>query len=1182
MRRRLVSQFWLCAALIATAAGHARSHPGVFVDDLSSDANWTVYLDGGDWSAADGILRSKGSPGYSAVRLKRPPVVDALVVTDVRVGDSRASFGIIFRGQEDGSRVVVRYWDWDDHLEVVRYDANNNKQALATTERLLFRRTRWYHFKAAVLGETVLGKFWPEGAEEPDWQFRVPVKPSGAGCTGLQITDESEVEFRNFRLHTGEALTALHEENRQALAARETLLREKLTMQVEPMPFVLHTLSGPQRRVDVRTEVDGKIQPVNGLLHVRIDDLDWAVTAHVNAADLVDGRYQLLIPDHDKPVRAKLSMEAAVGKTLSDFHDIPPVRRWTFYMTEHTHYDVGFTGPQPWVMDALSKDMEQIAPFVAQTADWPEGCRFKWTVEVSALMKNFIDRHSDREVNELIDLVKAGSVEVCGYYLNMPTELVGHEELIRGVYYAQELRDKHGITIDTAMIDDVTGYGWGLPEVFAEAGMPRIALRANSIRGQFLWDRPGAVPRPFYWEGPSGDKVFVWYTDSYREGNFWRNPGLQEERFLDVIRRNERAGCFVDDIQLRMGGDNLPPDLDACINAREWNEKYVWPKVRVATNREFLETLERKYGDQAQTFRGDIPSWWAEGPCSSARETGINRATHDRIVAAEALWTRLWLSRPGTSYPARAINDVYDNMLHFDEHTWGASTAISRPRGPNTFLQWHHKADFAYDAEHLTGLAEHHVLESLSETVPAPDRNHVAVWNTLAWPRTEVVEISLVDRGLVGIQGIRVIDQRDGRAQLAQFSADGERAVFIAHDVPALGCAVYRIETVSESSEPRVTRAKIATLENDRYRLSATPQAGGITNWYDRRLDRELLDENADYRVNQAIHEVPEGGRDAITSKKPVSFRRQAALTDSLATILSGAAYDEASWTVNLPGCPRIEQRVRLYHELPFVDVDNVITKEEQFEPEGVYFAFPFDVPDPKIRFQIANASMQAGVDQLAGSCYDFYSIQQWADISGKGFGIIFAPLDAPVVTVGDLNVYRWADKLTFDKGHIFSLPINNYWHTNFKAGQHGDIPTRYRLSSYEGEHDAIRTAHLSWSAFYPMKAVWLDGDRPADTQIDPREPLVQVEGDPVVVSCVKVAEKGDAIVVRLMEVRGQPAKCRIKFTVPAKRKIGKAFRADILERPVDQLDVDESWIPLELPPNDVYTLRIELAPAGK
>jgi hypothetical protein len=753
----------------------------------------------------------------------------------------------------------------------------------------------------------------------------------------------------------------------------------------------------------------------------------------------------------------------------------------------------------------------------------------------------------------------------------MPTELGGHEELIRCLYYTQEVRDRYGIQIDTAMIDDVPGYTWALPELFVEAGIPRVSFRANSIRGQFLWYRPGAVPRPCWWEGPDGSRLFMWYTDSYREGNFWRNPGLQEDRFLEVIQRNEEAGCKVDHIQLRMGGDNLAPDLDVSVNARAWGEKYLWPEVRVATNRAFLETLEDKYGDECPVVRGDIPSWWAEGPGSSAYETGINRLVHDQLTGVEALWTIACLADRNRKYPKPAIAAAYDNMIHFDEHVWGASEAVSRPRDESTIFQWNFKARYAHTAKNLADDLEHHALQILSESIPSPKARSIAVWNTLAWKRSDVVEVSLVEQQLDRTTGIRVIDTRSNQIVNVQLSQDGEKTWFVARDVPAMGYAVFVIEPI-EDMLPK-DRGEPSVLESDDYRIVVSPASGGWTSWYDKRLGRELLDQTATYRGNQPIYETPIGDRDTINKKEPVQFNRTAATAGTLISQSTGDVFAEMTFEAQLPRCPQIRQTVRVYHDLKAVDVTNTVVKDEVFEPEAVYFAFPFDIPEPEFHVQIADAVMRPGKDQLPLTCYDFYSIQQWADVSGDGCGVILAPLEAPLVTISDLNVYQWADKMSFDKGHLYSFALNNYWFTNFKAGQFGTIPFRYRLTSYKGDHDPIRATRFAWQPFHPLKSVWLEPNRSPDSPLPGS--FIETEGDEVIVSCVKMAEKGRDVIVRLLEMRSRPARCKVKLALPDGRPIVEAHMADVVERFQKRLPVEDGMVEVQLRPNEVYTLRL-------
>lgn len=1161
-----------CAGLAAVST--AAAVDDAFTDDYASGLEqWKPLFAEGAWSTREGVLTSAEPKATTARLAKINPLTDVLVEAEVRVADTgRRNFGIIFRARDDGTCHAARYYDSGDRLELLDFAQGRplaDKIQIAKG-KLGLKPGQWYRFKAAAVDDLIVAKIWPSGsAKEPDWQLRATCPDKQAGLVGFLADDGSRIDFGAVRVTWGPELQAMRKRSAEEQAARLRQLHSDLALQVEITPFVLKSADGAMRRVMIRTLLEGKPEPVDGRLEASMGETRRAVD--LKAAHFKDGAYELLVPEPRTEGSLKVSFAASFGKRFEDQQRLGPVRQWTFYMTPHTHYDIGFTEPQPQVIERLSKDMESAVRFCQETADWPAESRYRWTVEVSSLFRNFAERHDEAEVSRLIDLVRQDRIEICGYYLNMPTELVGHEELIRCLYYAESLRRKYGITIDTAMINDVPGYAWALPQLFQEFGISKVAFRANSIRGQFLWFRPGAVERPFYWEGPAGHRLFVWYTDSYREGNFFRTPGLHENEFLSIIRRNEAANAFVDHIQLRMGGDNLPPEFNTSKNTRTWNDTYIWPKVVVATNREYLSLLEKRYGPRCKTHRGDIPSWWAEGPASSAAETGIARLLHDQLVAVEALSTLACLSHPGAAYPAKEIEHAYDRMIHYDEHTWGASCSIDRPRSPETQIQWRWKAACAYDAQKLTGELLEKVIRQLSADIPrAAGKNGIAVWNTLTWPRTDVVELPLTGTPFENASGLKVASARDGEEVPSQVAPDGKTAWFVAREVPALSYAGYTIEPAGSGRSRVIDRP--TDIENDDYKLSLSGDTTCWSSWYDKKLGRELLDRRAPFTMNQPIFETAVGGRAAIDRKQPVEFRRTPATKHTILTGQSGAILSEWTTETSLPTCPRIRQTVRLYNDFKMVDVINTVGKEENFETEGVYFAFPFDAPSPDIRFQIANATMRPGKDQLPYTCHDFYSIQHWADVAGQGYGITWVPIEAPLVVVSDLNVYKWADKLTFDKGHLYSLVINNYWSTNFKAGQSGTLTFRYRLTSYAGQPDPVRATRFAWQPFHPLRAAWLTADqgKPLAAQ-----PAIVLEGDPVIISCVKMAEDGQSVIVRLLELRGVSSKCTLKFALPGKTRIASAFKADAVERNVGTLPVTNDAVTVELKANAVVTLGV-------
>ncbi|MBN2311714.1 MAG: hypothetical protein JXR94_22235, partial [Candidatus Hydrogenedentes bacterium] len=487
---------------MTTFAGAA----SVFEDDfLNGPGRWKPFLAEGAWTCSDGMLATRGGEEYAGRLADIPPVGDVLVDIEARCGDSpRRNFGLTLRAKADHSRVVVRYYDRKDALEIILFDRDKPGHIESSAGGLGIQPGVWHHIKAAAIGDLVLAKCWPADGVEPDWQVRCSYPDTEPGAVGLIAHDGTYADFRSVRMDWGEAVDGL----RQGIAAEQKAylahLVENLALEVEPTPFVLRENNA--RRILLRPMLDGEVKPMDGKVSVRCGGA--AQEYAVRAGDFSAGGWAVHVAEPEKPMTLDVAFEAGSGRRLEAECRLEPATPWTFYMTPHTHYDIGYTEPQPEVIERLARDTNDAIQFCEDTADWPAESRYRWTVEVTSLADHFIRRHPD-QVERFMQLVREGRIEICGYYLNMPTELTGHEETIRCLYYAQHLRERYGVRIDTVMIDDVPGYGWALADLFVDAGMGRASFRANAIRGQFLWYREGAVPRPFYWEGPAGKRLFT-------------------------------------------------------------------------------------------------------------------------------------------------------------------------------------------------------------------------------------------------------------------------------------------------------------------------------------------------------------------------------------------------------------------------------------------------------------------------------------------------------------------------------------------------------------------------------------------------------------------------------------------------------------------------------------------------
>src|SRR5262249_3659651 len=142
-------------------------------------------------------------------------------------------------------------------------------------------------------------------------------------------------------------------------------------------------------------------------------------------------------------------------------------------------------------------------------------------------------------------------------------------------------------------------------------------------------------------------------------------------------------------------GDNGGPDPTLADFVRHWNERYVTPRLVIATHEQMFREFERRYGATLPVVQGDFTPYWEDGAVSTAWETELSRATSDRLIQGQTLWSML----APTKYPDSEYDAAWRNVSFFDEHTWGAHNSIEEPDIPFVKQQWERKRQFALDAD---------------------------------------------------------------------------------------------------------------------------------------------------------------------------------------------------------------------------------------------------------------------------------------------------------------------------------------------------------------------------------------------------------------------------------------------------------------------------------------------------
>src|SRR5207245_2245011 len=166
-------------------------------------------------------------------------------------------------------------------------------------------------------------------------------------------------------------------------------------------------------------------------------------------------------------------------------------------------------------------------------------------------------------------------------------------------------------------------------------------------------------------------------------------------------------------------------------------------------------------------------------------------------------------------------------------------------------------------------------------------------------------------------------------------------------------------------------------------------------------------------------------------------------------------------------GCTRVATVVTLYDELPWLDIENRITKPATLEKEALYVAFPFALTKPTVDVEVPLGRMTVERDQQAGSGRDWYSHAHWVWLRDAADGMLWSGPDTPLVTLHDIFRGQGRRRPGPD-GTLFAYVLHNYWPTNFAARQGGDFVCRFRVSALAPGSDRAEPVRRGWAGCEP------------------------------------------------------------------------------------------------------------------
>jgi len=216
--------------------------------------------------------------------------------------------------------------------------------------------------------------------------------------------------------------------------------------------------------------------------------------------------------------------------------------------------------------------------------------------------------------------------------------------------------------------------------------------------------------------------------------------------------------------------------------------------------------------------------------------------------------------------------------------------------------------------------------------------------------------------------------------------------------------------------------------------------------------------------------------------------------------------------------------------------------------------------------------------DQLPGAGKEWFSVQHWVAAEQGGVTAALVPVDAPLVSFGDIVRGTWPLKFGTRPGTVFSYVMNNYYFTNYAAGQGGDFTFRYVFMSGKD----LSPAYLSRLGREEMSPLEVDQITTQDKAINSARPLdsaqlsfLQVRQPDVVLETWKMAEDGQGTILRFLEVAGKESAVDVQTPL---LEVKSAWMCDALERKQAPLSVSSHGFGFTVKPFQIVTVRLEAA----
>jgi len=762
--------------------------------------------------------------------------------------------------------------------------------------------------------------------------------------------------------------------------------------------------------------------------------------------------------------------------------------------------------------------------------------------------------------NRIQDRVKDGRWELIGgMWVEPDCNLISGESWARQLLYGKRyFKEKFGIDIKSGYNPDSFGYNWNMPQFYRDAGIDAF------ITQKIGWNDTNMFPyRLFWWQGPDSSKLLTYFPNSYV--NEVKNP----YSLVDWLRQFEANTGFKKMLVLYGIGDHGGgPDLEMINRIEELRSLDIYPNVVYGTTGDYLQWIRSHDLASLAVWNDELYLEYHRGTYTTQSNTKKQHRQSEQLF--------------GMAEPLATIASLYGYPYNNQEFFKGWRGVLFNQFHdilPGSSIHPVYKdSDELYETS--MEIAKHELSNSLFmlvkqiDTQVSENARAVLIYNSLAWKRTDVVELELPkdDR-----QVYSVFDE-NGKEIPSQTVPSGRysnKILFIARDIPAMGYTIYELRSSMLPKPWKNLKASETSLENEYFSVKIDPKSGWLKSIYEKKGEREIL---AGFGNELQFFKDTPTNWDAwnigLGERYPSTFRGvelvEVGPVRSIIRVKHDFLKPGVQKSYPTPNNPNsyFTQDIILYSGLDRIDF---VTEADWWE-EHVMLKVAFDVTaeDTVATYEIPFGTIQRPTTRRNDweKARSEVSQQQWSDLTdaSKKFGVSLlnrakygGDIHGSMMRLSLLRSPKWPDPMADMSKHRIE----------------------YALFPHDRGWKGGRTMQKGYEYNYPLMAKLVESHK---GKLPRTNSFLSIEPGNVILHTVKRAEPTssfsstplpgeDVLVLRLFEAYGKATEAIISLPKKAKR----AVISNILEEDGEPLPIKGNQVKVELAPYRILTIKVWL-----